>query len=68
MNHIYLIRLVVLKRPSFHSQKLGMPTLKQQRCSVVHVFQVCCAKGFQFGSHLGDFRFGGSGCKLSFNS
>jgi len=25
MNHIYLIRLVLLKRPSFQSQKYGMP-------------------------------------------
>ena len=28
MNHIYLIRLVVLKRPGFQSQKYGMPTIK----------------------------------------
>jgi len=26
MNHIYLIKLVVLKRPGFQSQKYGMPT------------------------------------------
>jgi len=26
MNHIYLIRLVVLKRPGFQSQKYGIPT------------------------------------------
>jgi len=25
MNHIYLIRFVVLKRPGFQSQKYGMP-------------------------------------------
>ena len=25
MNHIYLIRLVLLKRPGFQSQKYGMP-------------------------------------------
>jgi len=25
MNHIYLIRLVVLKRPGIKSQKYGMP-------------------------------------------
>jgi len=27
MNHIYLISLVVLKRPGFQSQKYGMPRL-----------------------------------------
>jgi len=27
MNHIYLIRLVLLKRPGFQSQKYGMPTI-----------------------------------------
>jgi len=27
MNHIYLIRFVVLKRPGFQSQKYGMPGL-----------------------------------------
>jgi len=27
MYHIYLIRLVVLKRPSFQSKKYGMPSL-----------------------------------------
>ena len=26
MNHIYLISLVVLKRPGFQSQKYGMPS------------------------------------------
>jgi len=28
MNHMYLIRLVVLKRPGFQSQKYGMPVLE----------------------------------------
>jgi len=28
MNHIYLIRLLVLKRPVFQTQKYGIPTLK----------------------------------------
>jgi len=27
MNHIYLIRLVLLKRPGFQSQKYGMPSV-----------------------------------------
>jgi len=27
MNYIYLIRLVVLKRPGFQAQKHGMPNL-----------------------------------------
>jgi len=31
MNHIYLIRLVVLKRPGFQSQKFGMPTSDKQQ-------------------------------------
>jgi len=26
MNHNYLIRLILLKRPGFQSQKYGMPT------------------------------------------
>jgi len=30
MNHIYLIRLVVLKRPGFQSQKYGMPSVTGQ--------------------------------------
>jgi len=28
MNHIYLVRLVVLKRPGFQSQKYGMPNYR----------------------------------------
>jgi len=28
MNHIYLIRLVLLKRPGFQSQKYGMPRFR----------------------------------------
>jgi len=27
MNHIYLIRLHILKRPSFQSQKYGIPSI-----------------------------------------
>jgi len=26
------------------------------------VTDVCCANGFRFGSHLGDFYFGSGGC------
>jgi len=36
MNHIYLIRLVALKRPGFQSQKYGMP--KNRRLSKIYLW------------------------------
>jgi len=40
MNHIHLIRLVVLKRPGFQSQKFGMPTSdKQQKKKTFQQYQ-----------------------------
>jgi len=42
-------------------------SLKQHRHrSIADVFGVCCAEGFWFGSHLGDFQFGSSGCTFQF--
>jgi len=38
------------------------PLQLHQRRSVANMTKVCCAKRFQFDSHLGDFRFGSSVC------
>jgi len=49
------------------SNKIFTLSLKQhQHCSIADVFDVCCAAGFQFSSHLGNFRFGSSGCTFQF--
>jgi len=42
-------------------------SLKQhQRHSIVDLFEVSYAKGFRFGSHLGDFHFSSSACTFQF--
>jgi len=38
-------------------------SLKWHRCcSIADTCKVCCAKGFRFSSHLGDFHFDSNGC------
>jgi len=42
-------------------------SLKQHRYhSVADAFKVCCANGFWFGFHLGNFHFNSSSCTFEF--
>jgi len=40
MNHIYLIRLIPLKRPGFQSQKYGIPSVAVALVRPLHVSKV----------------------------
>jgi len=45
---------------------LNLLLKRHRRHRVVDVFQVCCAKGFRFDSHLCDFRIGSTSSTFQF--
>jgi len=56
MNHIYLIRLILLKRPGFQSQKYGMPNI------IVFFISVSTSLGTKKGAFMAKGRHRRLGC------
>jgi len=55
MNHIYLMRLVILKNPGFHSQKYGMPIHRLVICTpAYYIFAVTKTLHWKCYSHFNE--------------